>query len=124
MPGITECLIVPHEEIITTRTKLFAILCLAGMAGVLSVLLIDLSAVLANLPANAELKMPFPPVIIKLLVHPIPILRSHGFRVCGLRQLNNGFICLSCRFNQGDISRTTVALFGCRFGFRDLSGIG
>ena len=52
---------------ITARTKLFAILWLAGMAGVLSVLLIDLSAVLANLPANAELEMPFPPVIIKLL---------------------------------------------------------
>ena len=52
---------------ITARTKLFAILWLAGMAGVLSVLLIDLSAVLANLPANAELEMPFHPVIIKLL---------------------------------------------------------
>ena len=52
---------------ITARTKLFAILWLAGVAGVLSVLLIDLSAVLANLPANAELEMPFPPVIIKLL---------------------------------------------------------
>ena len=52
---------------ITARTKLFAILWLAGMAGVLSVLLIDLSAVLANLPGNAELEMPFHPVIIKLL---------------------------------------------------------
>ena len=52
---------------ITARTKLFAILWLAGMAGVLSVLLIDLSAVLANLPANAELEMPFHPVIIKIL---------------------------------------------------------
>ena len=52
---------------ITARTKLFAILWLAGMAGVLSVLLIDLSAVFANLPANAELKLPFHPVIIKLL---------------------------------------------------------
>jgi len=52
---------------ITTRTKLFAILWLAGMAGVLSVLLIDLSAVLANLPANAGLEMPFHPLLIKLL---------------------------------------------------------
>jgi len=52
---------------ITTRTKLFAILWLAGMLGVLSILLIDLSTVLANLPANAELEMPFHPVIIKLL---------------------------------------------------------
>ena len=52
---------------ITARTKLFAILWLAGMAGVLSFLLIDLSAFLANLPANAELELPFHPVIIKLL---------------------------------------------------------
>lgn len=33
----------------------------------LSVLLIDLSAVLANLPANAGLEMPFHPLVIKLL---------------------------------------------------------
>jgi hypothetical protein len=52
---------------ITTRTKLFAILWLAGMAGVLSVLLIDLSAVLANLPATAGSQMPFHPLLIKLL---------------------------------------------------------
>jgi hypothetical protein len=52
-------------QMITARTKLFAILWLAGMAGVLTVFLIDLSAVLANLPGNAEL--PFHPVIIKLL---------------------------------------------------------
>jgi hypothetical protein len=37
------------------------------MAGVLSVLLIDLSAVLANLPATAGLEMPFHPLLIKLL---------------------------------------------------------
>ena len=52
---------------ITTRTKLFAILWLAGMAGVLSILLIDLSAILANLPATAGSKMPFHPLVIKLL---------------------------------------------------------
>ena len=52
---------------ITARTKLFAILWLAGMAGVLSVLLIDLSAVLANLPATAGSEMPFHPLLIKLL---------------------------------------------------------
>ena len=52
---------------ITTRTKLFAILWLAGMAGVLSVLLIDLSTVLANLPATAGLEMPLHPLVIKLL---------------------------------------------------------
>ena len=51
----------------TARTKLFAILWLAGMAGVLSVLLIDLSAVLANIPATAGLEMPFHPLLIKLL---------------------------------------------------------
>lgn len=52
---------------ITARTKLFAILWLAGMAGVLSFLLIDLSAVLATLPATAGLEMPFHPLLIKLL---------------------------------------------------------
>lgn len=52
---------------ITARTKLFAILWLAGMLGVLSILLIDLSAIMANLSGNAELEMPFHPVIIKLL---------------------------------------------------------
>jgi hypothetical protein len=52
---------------ITARTKLFAIIWLAGMAGVLSVLLIDLSAFLANLPATAGLEMPFHPLLIKLL---------------------------------------------------------
>ena len=51
----------------TTRTKLFAILWLAGMLGVLSILLIDLSAVLANLPATAGLEIPFHPLLIKLL---------------------------------------------------------
>jgi hypothetical protein len=52
---------------ITARTKLFVILWLAGMAGVLSVLLIDLSAILANLPATAGSEMPFHPLLIKLL---------------------------------------------------------
>lgn len=51
----------------TARTKLFAILWLAGMTGVLSFLLIDLSAVLANLPATARVEMPFHPLIVKLL---------------------------------------------------------
>jgi len=52
---------------ITTRTKLFGILWLAGMAGVLTVLLLDLSAVLANLPATSGLELPFHPLLIKLL---------------------------------------------------------
>lgn len=51
----------------TARTKLFAILWLAGMAGVLTVLLIDLSALVANLPAAAGTEMPFHPLVIKLL---------------------------------------------------------
>src|SRR5918996_863479 len=52
---------------ITTRTKLFAILWLAGMLGVLSIFLIDLSTVLASLPAAAGSEMPFHPLLIKLL---------------------------------------------------------
>ena len=49
------------------RSKLFGILWLAGMAGVLSVLLIDLSVVLATLPATAGSELPFDPRLIKLL---------------------------------------------------------
>lgn len=63
----------------TARTKLFAILWLAGMAGVLSLLLIDLSAVLANLPATAGVELPFHPLIVKLLsVVQTAILMSIG----------------------------------------------
>lgn len=51
----------------TVRTKLFAILWLAGMAGVLTILLIDLSAVLASLPATTASKLPFDPLLVKLL---------------------------------------------------------
>lgn len=49
------------------KTKLFAILWIAGMAGVLSFLLVDLSALLANLPAAAGAGMPFPLFVLKLL---------------------------------------------------------
>jgi hypothetical protein len=48
-------------------TKLFAILWVAGMAGVLSLLLIDLSAIMANLPGAGGSEMPFHPLVIKLL---------------------------------------------------------
>jgi hypothetical protein len=51
----------------SVRTKLFAILWLAGMAGVLSILLIDLSAVLASLPATTASEIPFHPLLVKLL---------------------------------------------------------
>ena len=49
------------------KTRLFAILWIAGMAGVLSFLLVDLSALLANLPEAAGGSMPFPPFVLKLL---------------------------------------------------------
>jgi hypothetical protein len=49
------------------RSRLFLILWLAGMAGVLSFLLVDLSALLANLPATAGTEMPLPPLVIKLI---------------------------------------------------------
>ncbi len=51
----------------SSRTKLFAILWVAGWIGVLSFLLLDLSALLAALPATAGKPMPFPPLVIKLL---------------------------------------------------------
>jgi hypothetical protein len=48
-------------------TKLFAILWVAGMTGVLSLLLIDISALMANLPAAAGTEMPFHPLLIKVV---------------------------------------------------------
>ena len=49
------------------KTKVFAILWIAGMAGLLSFLLVDLSALLANLPVTAGARMPFSPLLAKLL---------------------------------------------------------
>jgi Type II CAAX prenyl endopeptidase Rce1-like len=49
------------------KTRQFVILWIAGMAGVLSSLLIDLSALLANLPVTQTASLPFSPLIIKLL---------------------------------------------------------
>jgi Type II CAAX prenyl endopeptidase Rce1-like len=49
------------------KTRLFAILWIAGMAGVLSFLLVDLSALLANLPDVAGANIPFPLFVLKLL---------------------------------------------------------
>ena len=49
------------------KTKLFAILWLAGMSGVLSLLLIDLPALIASLPAAAGSPMPLPLPLVKLL---------------------------------------------------------
>jgi hypothetical protein len=48
----------------TAKTKLFIILWLAGMSGVLSFLLIDLNALLKNLPLPADVEVPhFTPVM-------------------------------------------------------------
>jgi Type II CAAX prenyl endopeptidase Rce1-like len=49
------------------RTRLFVILWLAGLAGVLSFLLIDLSALLAIFPVTSGTELPFPSPVLKLL---------------------------------------------------------
>ena len=49
------------------KTKLFLILWIAGMTGVLSFLLVDLSALLEILPVTAGKVAPFSPLAIKLL---------------------------------------------------------
>jgi hypothetical protein len=49
------------------KTRLFTILWIAGVAGVLSFLLVDLSALLANLPGAVGASLPFPPFVLKLL---------------------------------------------------------
>jgi hypothetical protein len=49
------------------RTKLFVILWIAGMIGILSFLLVDLSALLGSLPATAGKEMPFSPRIMGVL---------------------------------------------------------
>ena len=49
------------------RTRLFVILLISGFAGILSFLFVDLSSLLAILPATASTKMPFSPLSIKLL---------------------------------------------------------
>jgi hypothetical protein len=55
------------DRLMKFKTRLFAILWIAGMAGVLSFLLVDLSALLANLPDAAGASLPFPPFVLKLL---------------------------------------------------------
>jgi hypothetical protein len=49
------------------KTRLFLILWIAGFAGVLSFFLVDLSALLANLPVTTGTSMPFSPLLLKLL---------------------------------------------------------
>lgn len=48
-------------------TRLFAVLWTAGMIGVLSFLFVDLSELVANLPATGETEMHFPPLVLKIL---------------------------------------------------------
>lgn len=52
---------------LSESTKLFLTLWLAGMTGVLSILLIDLSVLMASLPATAGSEIPFPPLVVKLI---------------------------------------------------------
>jgi hypothetical protein len=49
------------------KTKLFLILWLAGLAGILSFLLVDINALLANLPLPAEVEVPFFTPLMKVL---------------------------------------------------------
>ncbi len=49
------------------KTRLFLILWIAGLASVLSFFLVDLSALLANLPVTAGTSLPFSPWLLKLL---------------------------------------------------------
>src|SRR5215468_5166522 len=69
--GRTRMQVGPLDEIVEVqmkvKTRLFVILWIAGMAGLLSFLLVDLSALLANLPDVAGTNLPFPPFVLKLL---------------------------------------------------------
>ena len=58
------------------KTRLFVILWIAGLAGILSFLLVDLSALLAYLPVTSGAKMPFSPLVMSLLsiIQPTVIL--------------------------------------------------
>jgi Type II CAAX prenyl endopeptidase Rce1-like len=51
----------------TFRSRLFVILLIAGFAGPLSFLLVDLSELLAVLPVTESARMPFSPLLLKLL---------------------------------------------------------
>ena len=67
MQWLTINIIVADILAMTFKMKLFAILWLAGMVGVLSILLIDLSAVIASLPVRAGTKIPPITPALKLL---------------------------------------------------------
>jgi hypothetical protein len=51
----------------TFKTRLFLILWIAGVVSVLSILLIDLSALMGSLPVTDRATLPFPPLVVKLL---------------------------------------------------------
>lgn len=69
----------------SVRTRLFLILWLAGMTGVLSILLIDLSALMASLPATAASEMPLPPLMMKLVSIIQPSILLAGAVLVGVR---------------------------------------
>lgn len=58
------------------RLRLFVILFIAGFAGVLSLLLIDLTALIRTLPVTADTKLQYSPLFIKLIspIQPTVIL--------------------------------------------------
>ncbi|HYW69555.1 MAG TPA: CPBP family intramembrane glutamic endopeptidase [Pyrinomonadaceae bacterium] len=64
----------------TFKTRLFLILWVAGMTGVVSVMLLDLSALMANLPVTAGAALPFPPLVVKLL----NIIETGGLLLCAV----------------------------------------
>ena len=49
------------------KTRLFLILWIAGIAGVLSILFIDLAALMASLPVTESATLPFSPLLVKLV---------------------------------------------------------
>src|SRR5215468_6289318 len=51
----------------TFRTRLFVILLIAGFAGILSFVLVDLTELLAIMPVTEDARMPFSHLILKLL---------------------------------------------------------
>ena len=58
---------VKWEHSMKLKTRLFAILWIAGMAGVLSFFLVDLSALLENFPVTTGTTIPFSLLVLKLL---------------------------------------------------------
>lgn len=66
------------QNVISNRTKLFLILWLTGMTGVISVLALDIEAVVAILPGASMDALPFSPFLIKLvsMVQPMVLIAA------------------------------------------------